>query len=333
MKNGFSCIFIDAPGILWDENTDYGQGVEVRCDAAAYIERLAETNDREVILIVDDDCPDEMLKGRHGFGEALLKRCHVYAVIKATSPGKIAEEIARKIDRYRDMGSFVILSTHRLEKYFPRRTVDVPDGKLDDECMKKVEEILDREEYPENLYTVRDNGLHHRRSYRNGPQKVIFLDIDGVLNKDDGGAKIEEQYVKRLAHIVEETGAEVILSSSWRLLYARCVDPTQKCDDKDVNLLLEMLEKYKLRISGVTPDLTSGTYARPLEIRTWLQEQGKLERFVILDDETFWAWNWLGDYFVCTTHLDANGKYVCGLTDADAEKAIEILNRPLVKYF
>ena len=56
-------------------------------------------------------------------------------------------------------------------------------------------------------------------------RKVIFLDIDGVLNQDNGGPKIEECFVKRLAHIVEETGAEIDLSSSWRGAYASHVNP------------------------------------------------------------------------------------------------------------
>lgn len=167
--------------------------------------------------------------------------------------------------------------------------------------------------------------------WRNGPKKVVFLDIDGVLNTDSGGSKIEERFVKRLAHIVEETGAEIILSSSWRLCYARCIDPAQDYTDDGVALLLEMLEKYQLCIAGMTPDLASGAYARPLEIRAWLQEQADTERFVILDDETFWVWNWLADYFVCTAHLNENNKYEYGLTDEDVEKAIEILNRPLIK--
>lgn len=169
------------------------------------------------------------------------------------------------------------------------------------------------------------------RDRENAPKKVIFLDIDGVLNRDDGGVKIEEEFVKRLAHIVEETEAEIILSSSWRGMYECHVDPDSNYKNENVGLLLDMFERYSLVISGTTPDLSSGPYARPLEIRVWLEAQKEQERFVILDDETFWEWNWLGDYFVCTTHRNANGRYVCGMTDEDAEKAIEILNRPLVK--
>ena len=74
-------------------------------------------------------------------------------------------------------------------------------------------------------------------------RKVIFLDIDGVLNQDNGGPKIEECYVKLLAHIVEETGAELILSSSWRGAYASHVNPEYNYQNKDVALLLSMLDK------------------------------------------------------------------------------------------
>lgn len=158
-------------------------------------------------------------------------------------------------------------------------------------------------------------------------RKVIFLDIDGVLNQDNGGPKIEECFVKRLAHIVEETGAEIVLSSSWRSAYASHVNSENNYRNKDVALLISLLDKYQLCIMEVTTNLTSGAYARPLEVRACLLEQGNLERFVILDDETFWVWNWLGDYLVCTTHMGDNGKYVYGMTDEDAEKAIAILNR------
>ena len=59
--------------------------------------------------------------------------------------------------------------------------------------------------------------------------KVIFLDIDGVLNSDEyihkarklGFKGIEEEIdiekVELLKKAVEQTGARVVLSSSWRL--------------------------------------------------------------------------------------------------------------------
>ena len=60
--------------------------------------------------------------------------------------------------------------------------------------------------------------------------KVIFLDIDGVLNsetfsKDNhkvylatGEIKpdVDEKAVQRLVTIIKETNAKIVLSSSWR---------------------------------------------------------------------------------------------------------------------
>ena len=57
--------------------------------------------------------------------------------------------------------------------------------------------------------------------------KYIFLDIDGVLNSEEmlnhkpfpkcrGMMGIEKSKVKRLKQIVEATGAEIVLTSSWK---------------------------------------------------------------------------------------------------------------------
>lgn len=51
--------------------------------------------------------------------------------------------------------------------------------------------------------------------------KLIFLDIDGVLNNCETAARapsgntgIEDKLVQRLAHIVGETDAKIILNSN-----------------------------------------------------------------------------------------------------------------------
>lgn len=53
--------------------------------------------------------------------------------------------------------------------------------------------------------------------------KVIFLDVDGVLNSRNttrrtagGYTFIGSRQVSRLRHIVRQTGAKVVLSSDWR---------------------------------------------------------------------------------------------------------------------
>jgi predicted mannosyl-3-phosphoglycerate phosphatase (HAD superfamily) len=49
--------------------------------------------------------------------------------------------------------------------------------------------------------------------------KIIFLDIDGVLNNYNTlgeGLNWESNAVKILKRIIKETGAKVVLSSTWR---------------------------------------------------------------------------------------------------------------------
>ena len=45
--------------------------------------------------------------------------------------------------------------------------------------------------------------------------KVIFLDIDGVLNTNSD-REISNDKLKLLSELVSKTGADVVLSSSWR---------------------------------------------------------------------------------------------------------------------
>lgn len=189
------------------------------------------------------------------------------------------------------------------------------------------------------------------RLIEHGAEKVIFLDVDGVLNINKDGSIIEKIFVERLAKIVQNTGAKIILSSSWRYGYVRHIDKTYPYHSEHVDCLIRTLRQYGLQIEGITPIpiALNGPSGRPFEIRSWLGNQANVKRFVILDDETFWQWNWLGDFVVCTTHEGENqvrtfktpsGKeeeirhktYQYGLTDSDVEKAIEILNRPIVQF-
>lgn len=160
----------------------------------------------------------------------------------------------------------------------------------------------------------------------NGPEKIIFLDVDGVLNSNRSTEPtIAEDMVKRLAYIVDKTGAFIVLSSSWRYEYMRHVNPESDYYDKDVDLFITMLQKYGLEIADTTPlSYINGANSRPYEIRTWLAGRANVKRFAILDDE-FWHWNYLEDFVVCTMHMAPSGIPTYGLTDDDVQKAIDIL--------
>jgi histidinol phosphatase-like enzyme len=50
--------------------------------------------------------------------------------------------------------------------------------------------------------------------------KIIFLDIDGVLNvycseRDEFGCMFHEEFVDNLRWIINETSAKIVISSTW----------------------------------------------------------------------------------------------------------------------
>ena len=150
--------------------------------------------------------------------------------------------------------------------------------------------------------------------------KVIFLDIDGVLNSDEyiDRAKntqgierhIDIEKVKLLKKAINETDAKTVLTSSWR-------------NSKDIGPLRELLAKYEIYFD-VTPFIN---WERGLEIKQWLLEHNRVEDYIILDDEIY-------DSFdkEMLRHLvkvsDTNGRGLGeGLTQKDIDDITEGIKR------
>ena len=113
------------------------------------------------------------------------------------------------------------------------------------------------------------------------PEKVIFLDVDGVLNTDStvyrfGSDFIDPILVKMVAKIVQNTGAVIVLSSSWRL------------DAKDTELVKNALAAEGLSIFSATPfhAAPSKWIPRNEEIIEWLCSRGhNVKEYAIIDDD------------------------------------------------
>lgn len=166
--------------------------------------------------------------------------------------------------------------------------------------------------------------------------KIIFLDIDGVLNTErhhkycyENGLDNSDEYgyvfdpvaVKNLERIVNETGADIVISSSWKY--------------SGLSTLLDMWSDRALpgRVIDTTPDTESDEFllhadlenfeflgCRGYEIKEWLLAHGKtVSQYAILDDEQ----EMLPDQ---QSHFVQTNPTV-GITEEDAEKAIAILNR------
>lgn len=113
--------------------------------------------------------------------------------------------------------------------------------------------------------------------------KVLFLDIDGVLNTHKSIGRfgfdfIDNILVALVARIVRETDCKIVLSSSWRV------------DEKDRVIATRELAEQGLTIHDCTPVITRGGWEaggwvrRHEEIQAWLN-QNPVDRFAILDDE------------------------------------------------
>jgi HAD domain in Swiss Army Knife RNA repair proteins len=104
--------------------------------------------------------------------------------------------------------------------------------------------------------------------------KILFLDIDGVVNSTTSGRRNHRLIEPHLAFIVRRIAIaipdlKVVLSSSWR-----CLDNGR-----------EIVEKKIIRCFDVTPILHDLDLSRGHEIQAWLQEHPEVEKYAIIDDD------------------------------------------------
>ena len=151
--------------------------------------------------------------------------------------------------------------------------------------------------------------------------KVIFLDIDGVLNcatsksRCFGCLGIDDDKVKRLKTIVLNTGAKIYLISDWKDGWYK--EPYLKGEQ---DIFADYLDR-KLKKQGlyIADKLNGEPYERGKSIKEWVN--GKcIDSFVILDDITQdYSEQGFEKQFI---QADSS----VGLTDNDVIQAIEILN-------
>lgn len=146
--------------------------------------------------------------------------------------------------------------------------------------------------------------------------RIVFLDIDGVLNSQDAYKAGECKYVEwindrgekdhhqsfcswskeYLNKLIEETEAKIVISSTWRM---RGLDYMRKIWE---------IEEMKGEIIGVTPsfrgDISGYNIPRGCEIEKWLEDrrfshinwdpdlqekymiESGIENYIIIDDDS-----------------------------------------------
>ena len=164
--------------------------------------------------------------------------------------------------------------------------------------------------------------------------KFLFLDIDGVLNTErqhdhcvEAGAAYVDNFgyafdpvaVANLKKIVDETGADIVISSSWKFwglstmqkLWARRDLPGQVIDITPNTVSDELLLSVDLSFM----ELPAG---KGSEIKEWLSASGHgVTRYAILDDVP----DMLPEQ---QSHFVQTDPWV-GITEDDADKVISIL--------
>lgn len=168
----------------------------------------------------------------------------------------------------------------------------------------------------------------------NRRETIVFLDIDGVMNDDscDYSCGISKQHLLQLKRIVDETGASIVLSSSWRMSLESLNEVIDALHSEGIpfrgttleSAAVEFVEK---NFPNVKPK--SGVHVRyGLEYRKVVDDRGAeiafwvtthdVGPFVILDDEVYD----IIDYY---PHNVVRTSMKTGLTDENVEEAIRIL--------
>lgn len=151
--------------------------------------------------------------------------------------------------------------------------------------------------------------------------RVIFLDIDGVLNSEEwdryvqsftygarfnSGYLLSQEMILRLQNVVFQTNAEIVLTSSWR------------ANERAMDALRRQLSLYHLSIRDSTVSYAYGNRAD--EVKLWIESHSNVTSYAIVDDydDGFSNDEVLVTHFVQTT-------FAQGLTSEKAEKIVEIL--------
>lgn len=159
--------------------------------------------------------------------------------------------------------------------------------------------------------------------------KVLFLDVDGVLNSldwmmgqnattIDGVWGMDYKAVNLLRYIIQKTNCKIVVSSTWRI---EGLQPGSHFHDE-----LTRTDPSGIILNAVIDRTTSGgdsydrlgrDYVRGDEIRLWMDDNDFKGNFAILDDDS--------DMSSVMSNL-VQTRLQTGLTKDLAKKVIDLLN-------
>lgn len=154
--------------------------------------------------------------------------------------------------------------------------------------------------------------------------KIVFLDVDGVLNYtewyvsdrnpgnlDGQEADIDPLCAERVNRICAETGAKIVLTSDWRINWPYCIDRIEK-GGIEKGLIIDKTPEHIWAVH-----VPRWYKSRGAEINEWLLNHPECDNYVILDDRTDMAESQMSNF----VHVNS----LCGLDETDVEFALKIL--------
>lgn len=154
--------------------------------------------------------------------------------------------------------------------------------------------------------------------------KVIFLDFDGVITTHSTKWNIGLEYVKRIKKICDETGAKLVISSTWQI-YRQEGESREERVKNWLNgiLMKEYNGAIKKFFTEYTYDMSGRFYGefgnvRGSDIKSWLVRNPNVDKYVIIDDES----DMLDEQMFNFVQTDM----AFGIQDREVKLCIDILN-------
>lgn len=154
--------------------------------------------------------------------------------------------------------------------------------------------------------------------------KIIFLNIDGVLNgyglfigsiqriadkfnltkisnKLNTQFKVKKKYAKLLSKIVKKSGAKVVVTSSWR---GEWMLSNNLSNWDSVESFKKWMRYYNIEVIDITPKIDTTECDRSIEICKWLEDHNnEIDSYCIIDSEYHELIYRFHDRFVCTSNM------------------------------
>lgn len=146
--------------------------------------------------------------------------------------------------------------------------------------------------------------------------KIVFLDIDGVVNTESDlsrGILINSELVLRIDKLCRDNNSKIVISSSWRNSYTL----------DNLRMLFKvcgMFTSYSTIIDKTSCNITRGE-----EIKKWLDSRGDIDGYVIIDD--------YDDFYDFQKPFWVQTSFKLGFSEDKFKEACDVLSMQLKRNF